>query len=737
MVTAKPIPTHDSAVLLRCAVPAPFYALLDYLPPKNLNENMPLEPGVRISLPLGTRRVTGVLVEVASHSEVAVNKLKAAHAVLDEQPLIDSAGIELLKWVAQYYQHPVGETFALAMGPRERRGEPPMPFGDAGVRLNLRGQGLSENALGRAPKQAQLIAVLQDGAKTFDALADLGISRAVVREVLAKNLIERCDVSHSRPWHCEVPLTANPEQRAAIAAISESFGHFQSHLLEGVTGSGKTEVYLQLIANVVARGQQTLLLLPEIGLTPQMIARVQARFDVPIAVLHSGLTPTQRDRHWAMARAGTAGIILGTRSAVFAPAPNLALIIVDEEHDPSLSQQDGVRYSGRDVAVKRAQINNCPIVLGSATPSLESLSNANQGRYQLHRLTERAGGARHPEKTVIDTRGLALQGGLSSRLQDVIRETLAQDEQVLLFLNRRGFAQALTCTDCGHIAMCHHCDARMTLHRRPAELRCHHCNDRRHLPSACPSCASQRLVANGLGTEQTEQVLTQLFPNIPIIRADSDTMTARDAMAKLAQTLTNTNAAIVIGTQLLTKGHHFPKVTCVGVVDADSLLFNPDFRGEERLLQLLTQVSGRAGRENLTGHVYIQTRHPDHPLIAQLLERSYTELAQELLTDRQQRGLPPSGAIGVVRCDSKTPEQGQRFLEQLAEALQKPPARLIGPLPAPLSRRAGLFRSQLIIQAVNRRALAETASQLVAVAGKLKSPPGGRWFMDIDPVESF
>lgn len=737
MVTVKPITADASHFVLRCAVPAPFYALLDYLPPKKFSKNSELRPGVRLSLPLGSRRVTGVLVEVASQSDLDSDKLKPALEVLDENPLIDAIGLELLKWVAQYYQHPVGETFTLALGPRERRGEPPMPFGEAGVRLNLRGQGLAENSLSRAPKQAQLIAALRGGSQTLTSLVAQGISRAVVREVLAKDLIERCDLGVERPWLCEPPLTANPEQRTAITAISESFGHFQTHLLEGVTGSGKTEVYLQLIAKVIKGGGQTLLLLPEIGLTPQMIARVNARFDVPIAVLHSGLTPTQRDRHWAMARAGAAAIILGTRSAIFAPAPKLALIIVDEEHDPSLSQQDGVRYSGRDVAVKRAQLSNCPIVLGSATPSLESLSNANHGRYRLHRLTQRAGNARSPEKTVIDTRRLALQGGLSVQLQNAIRETLARDEQVLLFLNRRGFAQALTCTDCGYIAMCHHCDARMTLHRQPANLRCHHCNDRRHLPSTCPSCGSQRLTASGLGTEQTEQVLAQLFPDTPVIRADSDTMTARDAMATLAETLSHTNAAIVIGTQLLTKGHHFPKVTCVGIVDADSLLFNPDFRGEERLLQLLTQVSGRAGRESLPGHVYIQTRHPDHPLIADLLGRTYNELAQVLLEDRQTRGLPPSGAIGVLRCDSRTAEQGFGFLEQVAKTLKNPPARLIGPLPAPLSRRAGLFRSQLIIQAHNRRQLATTAGQLVTIAGQLKSPPGGRWFMDIDPVESF
>lgn len=720
--------------IVKCAVPAPLFEALDYSYSPN-GPGEPVQPGIRVRVPLGQRSVVGVVLATSTESEHS-GKLRAITEALDACPLIDEKLLTLLQWAAHYYVYPLGEVVMSALSPRERRGEPPASTGIPGIELNQRGKGLPEHALRRAPKQALCLRLLQAGAQSFDALEQAGVSRAVVRELMAKDLVMACDIKRPSLLHLTPNLPPTKEQATAIAAINRSHGQFACHLLHGITGSGKTEVYLQCIAQVVARGQQALVLVPEIGLTPQMIQRFEARFGHVIAVLHSGLADSERDRHWAMARDGSAAIVIGTRSAVFAPLYNPGIIIVDEEHDPSFQQQDGFRYSGRDTAVKRAQLLGCPIVLGSATPSLESWHNTVHGRYQLHTLHERAGGALEPSKTVIDIRGIDTHGGLSPTLLQAARETLAQGLQVLLFLNRRGFAPALMCHDCGWVAGCSHCDARLTLHRQPPSLRCHHCSDRRGLPLTCPQCGSRRLVSEGMGTEQTEMALRTLLPDTRIIRADSDSMTTRHAMTHLAQELEIGQPCVVLGTQLITKGHHFPKVTCVGVIDADGLLFSPDFRGEERLLQLLTQVAGRAGRATLPGRVFIQTRHPEHPIIQQVLEQPYGDLANQLLEARVSALMPPVGALAIMRCDSRQLKQGLEFLASVAENYRPQRCRIIGPLPAAMARRAGLFRSHLVIHGAKRSLVLQAARELAKRAMSSKRPQGLRWAMDVDPAES-
>lgn len=735
-------PTQQSGsantVVVRCAVPAPLYRELDYLPPDTGDSAQGPLPGSRIRVPLGSRSLVGVVLGCRNTSAVDPEKLKRAEAIIDHEPLVDEQLLKLLEWAARYYLHPIGETLVLGLSPRERRGEPPAATGRPGFALNARGRGLPAGALGRAKKQARLIELLQGRPRSVAELEAEGISRAIIRAVQTKALIEPCEISVAGKSGIADPLPANAEQQRAIDAITAQLKGFRCHLLEGITGSGKTEVYLQCIAPVLAAGDQVLVILPEIGLTPQMVARFESRFATDIAVLHSGLSDSERDRNWSLARRGEAGIVLGTRSSVFAPTAKLGLIIVDEEHDQSLNQQDGLRYSARDVAVKRAHISNCPVILGSATPSLESLANAEAGRYHGHRLSSRAGGARTPTKSIIDIRGLDLAGGLSGPLGETIDTVLARGEQALLFLNRRGFAPAVLCHDCGWTAECGNCDARLTLHQRPAELRCHHCNQRRHLPRLCPSCQSGRLVSAGIGTEQTEQALGQRYPSTPIFRVDSDSMTGRHAMAEFTEQLKTAGPCIILGTQMLSKGHHFPRVTCVGVLDADSLLFNPDFRGEERLLQLLTQVGGRSGRGELPGEVVIQTRHPDHPLLQAVLEQPYGDLARQLLAERSSRGLPPAGAIAVIRCDARQQEDGVTFLTSVYAKVEAslPSVNLIGPVPSAMARRAGLYRSQLIAHGRNRRDVQRAAQTLLATASSLKSPAGLRWFMDVDPVES-
>lgn len=727
-------PTSSTPQIWRCAVPSPLRQLLDYLPAPGA----PGKPGCRVRVPLGRRTVVGIIVEITGESALPAQQLRPAEALLDTEPLLSVALLQLLRWVSDYYIHPPGEVLPLGLSPRERRGEPSAPVGVPGLQLTLHGKGLPQGALSRAPQQAKLLAALQQGPASLSQLSELGISQAVIRQLLQKSLAARCDIAPARRWSARQPLAANSEQQAAIDAIALSFGRFACHLLQGITGSGKTEVYLRLCAETIASGHQALVLLPEIALTPQMLERFRERFAAPVVELHSNLGDSVRDRNWACARDGHAAVVIGTRSAVFTPLQNVGLIIVDEEHESSFTQQDGLRYSARDVAIKRGQINDCPVVLGSATPSLETLANVYRQRFQRHQLTARAGVAQLPGRKIIDIRGLALDAGLSTPLIEAMTTTLEAGEQVLLFLNRRGFAPALTCHDCGWVGECRHCDARMTIHRQPPRLQCHHCGAEQFIPATCPDCASRRLLAAGVGTEQTEIALGRHFTQVPIHRVDSDTVRTRSAMSALREALAPGNPALLVGTQMLAKGHDFPHVTLVGVVDADALLFSPDFRGEERLLQLLVQVAGRAGRGERPGQVLIQTRHPEHPLMQGMLTHSYEQQANLLLRDREQRRLPPYGALALLRADSPTRQTGMDFLDEVARQAKQRDlgCSVVGPLGTPMARRAGMHRTQLVIHGGERRIVGAAVRQLAAIADNIKRPARLRWFIDVDPVDA-
>ena len=716
-------------------MPTPLRRHFDYLPPQSWQGTV--SPGVRVELPFGKRLVTGILLSIASESQISNNKLKPVSRVLDTEPLFCRSQLALLEWAAGYYHHPVGEVLPLGLSPSERRGKVERSTGIAGLALTERGRGLPEGAPHRAPKQAALISLLRQGVTPLSVLAESGFSRAIIKTLIDHALVEQAEVPATGAWRIRsVPLAPNDEQNAAIQRIVEDADRFAVHLLFGVTGSGKTEVYLQTIAACLEREQQALVLLPEIALTPQTLARFEARFDAPVLALHSGMGGAERDRVWAAARRGKAAIILGTRSAVFVPLKKPGLIVVDEEHDAAFVQQDGFRYSARDVAIKRGQLEHCPVVLGSATPSLESWHNADQSRYQRHHLTQRAGQGSLPLLRQIDISSLDLSAGLSNELIEKIDSTLSRGHQVLVFLNRRGFATAMVCHDCGWVSDCPDCDARMTLHKTPAGLHCHHCDRRSALPRHCPQCDGRRLAGTGIGTQQTEAFLSERFSAYPVIRVDSDTMQDRESMANLIERLSNAEPALMIGTQMLSKGHHFPHVTLVAVVDADALLFSPDFRGEERLLQLLTQVSGRAGREALPGEVLIQTRHPEHPLMQQL-DQPYDIALPSLLAQRQRAGLPPYGALAVIRCDSQDRQEGLDFLQQVklgtGDAAR---CQIIGPLPAALARRKNRYRCQLVVAAAGRAALATNIAQLIAVAESMRHSHRLSWSVDIDPYES-
>jgi primosomal protein N' (replication factor Y) len=730
--------------VLRLAIPTPLRREFDYLPPAGISEAElhSLQPGVRLRVPFGQREVTGYLLAVATDSDAAPGALKTALEILDTSPLITPKLLQLCLWAADYYHHPQGEVFSAIFPKRLREGKVHQALGAPGWHLTTRGLGLAVGALARSPRQAQVITLLQQrGAVTTAELKDQGVTPAVLRNLRTKGLIEGLTLPQPAiRGSSNAGLALNTEQAAVIEELLVAPEGFACHLLEGVTGSGKTEIYLQLIADCLQRDKQALVLIPEIGLTPQTLSRFEQRFSAHIAVLHSGLGDAQRYRAWEAARDGSADIIIGTRSAVFTSLHNPGLIIVDEEHDASYKQQDGFRYSARDVAVKRGQLEDCPVLLGSATPSLESIHNALTGRYQHHRLTQRAGSGRMPTIQALDVRRQKLRAGLSAALIEAMEDKLAAGQQILLFLNRRGYAPTLQCHDCGWIAECQACDARLTIHRRQRRLRCHHCSASRPLPRQCPACHGNSLLSTGLGTEQTEEFLRHHFTRWPAFRVDSDSMRGKNAMQNLVTEINRGKPCILLGTQMLTKGHHFPGVNLVAVIDTDAMLFSADFRGEERMAQLLTQVAGRAGRADQPGTVLLQTHYPDHPALQGMLNCSYAVQAREQLSRRRAVGMPPAGQLVVLRTDCGDAECGERFLQDLREqaaADLATGASLIGPLPSPMQRRAGKFRSQLLLSAPDRKSAQASARRLVAIAETLPARRGLKWSIDIDPQDLF
>ncbi len=724
---------HKDVLVWRCAVPMPLRRQFDYLPPRDWSGRP--EPGIRVKLPFGPRLLIGILVSVVEDANFDKDKLRRIETVVDETPLLSQTLLRLLHWTAGYYLHPIGEVLPLGLSPCERRGSPAKSSSIKSMRLTLLDDAQRQSMLSNTPKQAALLSYLKTGPKSLKTLRKEGFQRAIQMALINKGLAEECKLSDTRSWVANAAIDPSPEQRVAIQVILSRLKDFSVHLIYGVTGSGKTEIYLQCIERCLAEGRQTLVLLPEIALTPQTLNRFRRRFNAPIAVLNSAVNEAARDRHWDRARIGEAAIILGTRSAIFTPIRTLGLIIVDEEHDPSFAQQDGLRYSARDIAVKRGQIESCPVLLGTATPSLESWRNAESNRYHLHQLTKRVGSKGLPLQRTINISGLNLTAGLSAELISAIKKTLAAGNQALVFLNRRGFANALICHDCGWHSMCQNCDTRMTLHKHPRHLRCHYCDQRQNIPTRCPNCHSLKLISTGVGTQQTSAFLNDHFENVPIIRVDSDTMTKQSSMPDLIERLESAEPMVLIGTQMLSKGHHFPHVTLVAVVDADNLLFSPDFRGEERLIQLLTQVSGRAGRGDKPGEVIIQTRYPEHPIIVGLGQTYHWQLTR-ILDQRMDSELPPIGSMGVLRCDSASQEQGLEFLTHVRKNSKIAGVRYIGPLPAAMARRKGLYRSQLVVLTRHRKILAKAMSLLTRNSELYPKSSALRWSVDIDPYES-
>lgn len=659
--------------ILRIIVPSPLRRSFDYLAPAGIDLKQ-LKPGIRIKVPWRNENMIGILQEVVATSAVPKEKLKTAELILDREPLLPDSLFKLLIWAADYYHHPIGEVFATCLP-------------------NL-----------------------------------LRTSRAI--EIASQTNTNWQINSHSH--------SLNDFQAQAINTIKTQSG-FKSFLLEGVTGSGKTEVYLQVIAEKIAANQQALVLVPEIGLTPQIVARFTERFSAPICLLHSGLTDRERMQAWLQAKSGNAAIIIGTRSAIFTPLKNPGIIIMDEEHDLSYKQQSGFRYSARDVALMRGQLENIAVVLGSATPALESLANSQRQKYFHLHLPQRAGTAVAPTLHIADIRKQSLQAGLAPTVINSMQQHLAAGNQILLFLNRRGFAPLLLCHACGWIAQCKRCDVRLTLHQQIGKLICHHCEAQQKIPLSCAHCQSDQLVAIGLGTERLEKNLSEYFPNTTITRIDRDNTRRKGSLQALLEKIQQGESQILLGTQMLTKGHHFPNVTLVVIVDADYYLFSNDFRASERLGQMIIQVAGRAGRAEKLGEVYIQTHHPDHPLLLQLINDGYATFAKSILQEREITTLPPFSYMALLRAEATQQTAPLDFLTHAAKEIKliSPHLHLLGPVAAPLAKKAGKYRAQLFISANQRKDLQNLLKSLLIKLETLKIQRKVRWSLDVDPLEIF
>ena len=748
------MPAHST--VLRVALPVPLPRLFDYLPPPGV-EAASVEAGRRILVPFGNRELCGMVVGhgMAGIGVEAGIQIKPALALPDPAPLLQGELLGSLRWLAGYLHAPLGEVLATALPAVLRRGEPLPETTHYGWRLSEAGRTALPAMRAGKPKT---LAMLLDDLRDEDGLdAESPGWRTPMRALRERGLVERLTLDRKTKLGSESPFLRkgdsdpnfartrgegnarafplNDEQRNAADAIRAGSG-FAPFLLDGVTGSGKTEVYLDAIGDCLARGRQALVLVPEIGLTPQTLARFRTRLGVPVHALHSGLNDGERAATWLAAARGQARVIVGTRSAVFVPLPEAGLIVVDEEHDGSYKQFDGIRYHARDFAIVRARALEVPIVLGSATPSLESLHNAQAGRHAQLRLRHRAGDAKPPAVRIVDVRKRPLQAGLSSEALDAIRVALDAGGQVLVFKNRRGYAPALLCHDCGWSAQCRRCDASMTVHAHGRRLQCHHCGARAAAPQACPDCASLALQPQGNGTERIEEDLAARFAEVPVLRIDRGSTHGRDALQKHFATLGD-EPGILIGTQMLAKGHDLGNLRLVVVVGIDEGLFSADFRSGEKLAQLLVQVAGRAGRADKPGSVLLQTHHPEHPLLNTLVAGGYHAFAEIELAQREAAGFPPFAHLALLRAEAKHADPPMQFLQRAKTSLHAAAVEAHGPLPAPMPRRAGYQRAQLLLSATQRRDL---HAALDALLPALHADPEARklrWSLDVDPAELY
>jgi primosomal protein N' (replication factor Y) len=722
--------------IVRVALPLPLPQVFDYA----ASDASAADIGRCVKVPFGRGERSGLIVALDAEAEVDLARLKTVHHIQRDVPPLPADWLELVAFVARYYHAPIGEVVALALPPGLRRADG-VSGEDEDPLLEIAPAGHA--ALGAARRPSKALALLQALAQDLAPWR-----RSVIREreggEAVGELLRRgwlgvaVDEAQRRGTTGALPVLTD-EQDGAVRAILQAGEGFRTWLLQGVTGSGKTEVYLRLAEHMLSQGRQVLMLVPEIALTPQLERRVAQRFAAANVVsLHSGLADGARSRGFVQALSGHADIVLGTRLAVFAPLPRLGLILVDEEHDASYKQQEGVRYSARDVAVWRGRQRDVPVVLGSATPSLETWYHARAERYALQVLNQRAVAASMPTVRCIDVRRLKLDEGLSPGLKAAIEQRLARGEQSLVFLNRRGYAPVLSCPSCGWVSRCPHCSANLVVHLADRRLRCHHCGCDGGIPHACPSCGNQDIQPFGRGTQRIEARLAELFPQARVLRVDRDAARTRKQWESLLATIAEGGADILVGTQMMAKGHDFPKLTLVGVIGADASLHAADFRAPERLFQQLMQVGGRAGRGTLPGEVLIQTEYPAHPLYLHLARHDFDAFARMELQERRSAGFPPFTYQAMLRADAPALDDAVEFLRharRLAEERAPEGLRIYDPVPMRMTRLARRERAQLLLEADQRGMLQGFLADWVALLYRQRTARELRWQLDVDPLD--
>ncbi len=738
-------------IILKVAVPVPIDQLFDFLtaePELELEQQQRYKEGSRVAIPFGSRTLVGVIFSISDTTDLSIKKLKSIHQLLDNQPLISQEIMHLAQWASSYYHFPIGEIFQQILPVLYRNPQYKIDLTTYYWTVTTLGKHLPLDTLNNAKKQRQLLQLLQKNPQGLtnneikSVLENSFTSITKRLEALAyiKKTTKRNEIENNTTTNRDQQLTLNDEQKIAVDGLIKNSTCFYPCLLDGVKGSGKTEVYLQFISHLLDKNKQILVLVPEINLTPQLASRFAKRFNTSIVILHSSVSKKQRLSNWLKAGTADASIIIGTRSAIFTPMPNLGAIILDEEHDLSFKQQDGFRYNARDLAIYRANSLKIPVLLGSATPSLESLANVNSKKYYYYRLTKRAANAHSNKFTLLDVRNKLIEQGISHELKNLMAQELEKNNQILLFQNRRGYSPTLFCHHCGWVARCVCCDANLTVHFSENHLLCHHCNSHSPIPKNCLSCDSTQVDIMGAGTQRIEETMLKLFPGIEVLRIDRDSTRRKGSFEKIIEKINEGNKQILVGTQMLSKGHHFPNVTLVVILDVDQGLFSTDFRALEKMAQSIVQVAGRAGRAEKPGHVILQTHQPDHPFFAQLLAHGYANFAQDELQQRKSIGLPPYQYMALIRSEAQDKQYNQNFLTQMIQLAHSAPStqvfikhiQLLGPIPSPMERRAGFYRAQLLVQSSQRQVLQQFISYWLRLFPKDRKI---KWSIDIDPQE--
>tara|TARA_B100000686_G_scaffold31749_1_gene32956 strand:- start:11226 stop:13436 length:2211 start_codon:yes stop_codon:yes gene_type:complete len=731
--------------LIDVLVPVPLLEKFTYKLPKGLSKTK-IKPGIRVRVPFGKRTVTGIFWNYFDSTKTKRPSYKLVKEILDEHPLLDQALLDLADWSSRYYHYPLGEVVQYFFPPSLRKGKAASFKESLNWKISNKGDFLNSSLLDRAPKQKEALNLLKEkGSLSTQSLKAYGVSSVTLNNLNVKGLVQKFSVElepvSTQKEECDSKKKLTKEQDRSFKSISKGFGKNEIFLLHGVTGSGKTEIYLRCIKQLISRGQQALVLIPEIGLAPQVESRFKELFGNRVASFHSAKNERERLDVWLGAQRGIFDVVIGTRSSVFIPMKNLGMIVVDEEHDTSFKQYERFRYSARDIALYRGKLSEVPVILASATPSVESMNNALKGKYNLLSLTKRATGADLPTYIPLDLRGKILEEGFSSELITEIKDELLKGNQALIFLNRRGFASSLICKSCGWVSHCDRCDAHMTVHSNPSHLRCHHCEHKKPLQTSCPSCNHNKFESYGLGTERVERYLKNKFKDFPVYRIDSDSTSKKGVFKEILKIIKQGKPLILVGTQMLAKGHHFPDVTLVGILDADSGLFSADIRGSERVAQLITQVSGRAGREKKPGKVILQTYCKDHPQMEELLKGDYENFVKRIIQERSLSKSPPFSFQIKLQAESIKGLHSREFLETCLDHLsgnlrENNDIKYTGPLPSLMEKKSGLFRWEVSFFSSNRKSLHNLTDILQSFLYLPKQTRSVRWSIDVDPIST-